>query len=376
MKFLILSVVTGSLWLLNHSVAAAQSDTDCTNSSRFVFSWPIDNTCGSAPRGGTSKGDAVVLDTKPHQGWQNIQALGLSKKERDRRAILAMSGGYKVNFDFLEVVGFSEDFKRDKPYQSWGTEYVYVLADEPDFISLQHVMVMVFVDSEGKASDPMVMKHWRQDWRYQAKQILTYHHNNEWQLKKIPGNQRKGSWAQTVYQVDDSPRYASYGTWSHNNSFSSWISQTTRRPLPRREHSIRSDYDVLEGYNRHTITRTGWVQEEENWKLALDSNGNPAQEPYISKELGIARYRTIVDFDFTPGDKYMATAGKFWTDVRSTFDHIIAQNKGFILTRPKDAPPLFVPLFEYAANVAQAEQYNSTEGRTFAKKTIENYTTK
>lgn len=352
---------------------AGSTDGDCDPQSRFIFSWPMDNSCNNKPRGGTSTGDHVTLDDQPHAGWQQLQAMGLNKKERDRRAILAMAGGYKVSFDFLEVLGFRENFQRDKPYQSWGTEYVYVLADEPDFISLQHVMVMVFVDSEGQVSEPMVMKHWRQDWQYQAKQMLTYHHNNQWQLEKIPSSERKGSWAQTVYQVDDSPRYASYGTWQHNNSFSTWLSHTTRRPLPRREHSVRDDYDVLEGFNRHTITRTGWVQEEENWKLVLNDNGEPAADPYLSKELGVARYRTISGFDFKPGDDYMASAGQFWADVRSAFDAVIAEQKGFTLRRPKDAPPLFVPLFDYAAKVAEAKTYDAEKGKAFAEQTVRGY---
>jgi hypothetical protein len=70
--------------------------------------------------------------------------------------------------------------------------------------------------------------------------------------------------------VDDSPRYAARGRWQHAAGVSTWISDETWRPLPRREFSVRKDYDVLVGTNRHTITPTGWVQEENNVKLALD----------------------------------------------------------------------------------------------------------
>ncbi len=349
-------------------------DKDCETQSRFVFSWPIDESCNSEPRGGTSRGAPVTLDEKIHDGWQQLQEPGLSKKERDRRAILAMAGPYKVDFDFLEVVGYSEDFTRDNPYQSWGTEYVYVVEDKANFISLQHIMVMKFVDDEGNISEPLVMKHWRQDWRYQAKEMLVFSHDNLWQMEKVPSAERQGTWVQSVYQVDDSPRYSSYGTWQHNASFSTWISQTTRRPLPRREHSIRDDYDVLEGFNRHTITRTGWVQEEENWKLVLDENGKPdATNPYLSKELGVARYQRIVGHDFGPGDDYMATAGLFWADVRAVWQDIFEQNQGFNLIRPEGQPPLFVPLFTYAAEVDDADQYDSAKGKQFARETIKAY---
>jgi len=40
-----------------------------------------------------------------------------------------MAGDYRVTFDFLEIETFQPGTERDKPYQSWGTERVYVDAD-------------------------------------------------------------------------------------------------------------------------------------------------------------------------------------------------------------------------------------------------------
>ena len=251
-----------------------------SDQSRFIFSWPISDDCSKKPRGGSSKGADVSLATQLRKPWLALQQTGLSKQERDRRAILAMQGGYKVNFDFLETVGFSEGYLSDRPYQSWGTEYVYVIEDTPNFISLQHIMVMFFKQDDGSVSQPMVMKHWRQDWRFEDTSLLEYSHDNTWKNRPLSKNSVEGTWSQAVFQVDDSPRYESYGSWQHNSSFSTWISQTTRRPLPRREHSVRDDYHALEGFNRHTVTRHGWVQEEENWKLVLDDKGEPfSQDP-------------------------------------------------------------------------------------------------
>ena len=72
-----------------------------------------------------------------------------------------------------------------------------------------------------------------------------------------------------MYQVDESPRYASVGRWQHTASFSTWLSADTWRPLPRREWSVRDDYHVLLGTNRHTVGPTGWLQEENNLKAVL-----------------------------------------------------------------------------------------------------------
>src|SRR5687767_1697956 len=75
---------------------AAESN---ASAPRYTFSWPLD---GSAPRprGGTTKGPAVTLDTAESAAWKALQEKDLTAMERDRRAILAMAGTYRVTFDF------------------------------------------------------------------------------------------------------------------------------------------------------------------------------------------------------------------------------------------------------------------------------------
>jgi len=333
-------------------------ETDCEASanSRFTFSWPISDGCADKPRGGTSKGARVEFASEPRPECLELQEDGLSKFERDRRAILAIQGGYKVNFDFLETVGYSQDYEQDRPYQSWGTEYVYVIEDSEKFISLQHIMVMRFENEDGTVSEPMVMKHWRQDWTYEDNALLEYSHDREWRTKKLNDSDVKGSWSQAVFQVDDSPRYESLGVWEHNGSFSSWISQKTRRPLPRREYSVRSDYDLLEGFNRHTVTNKGWVQEEENWKLVVTDKGIPDQEfPYVAKEEGLARYSEIKDFDFSEGDKYLESTQFVWNTVRDRWRQIITESESISLHESVDGKPMFMPLFSLASQFSNGE---------------------
>jgi hypothetical protein len=95
---------------------------------QFIFAWPLDEKA-LKPRGATTRGAPVTLDTAPSEAWRRLNEPGLSPKERDRRAILAMAGPYRVSFDFLEVVRYDAALKPDAPYQSWGTEYVFVADD-------------------------------------------------------------------------------------------------------------------------------------------------------------------------------------------------------------------------------------------------------
>ncbi len=337
----------------------------------YVFSWPLSNECDDKPRGGTSKGATINYDIKPHALWQDIQQKGINKFEKDRLAILAMQGAYHVDFNFLETVGFSEDYKRDRPYHSWGTEYVYIVEESQKFISLQHIMVIYMKKEDGSTSDPIVMKHWRQDWTFEDSSMLTYQGHNTWNKQKVKPKDHKGKWSQAVFQVDDSPRYESMGFWQHNDSFSTWISEKTNRPLPRREYSIRNDYHVLEGYNRHTINRFGWVQEEENWKKVLDKTSN--KNTYVAKEEGIGRYRRIIGTDFTPGDEYWKATGQYWADVRQAWNNIIDENDELKLHKKVDDQSLFMPMFSYASAVQEKGSYDRDKGMEFIKNTLKKY---
>jgi heme-degrading monooxygenase HmoA len=251
--------------------------------SRFTFSWPV-GPDAPAPRGGTTQGPALQVLKSPSPAWQQLQAPGLAAFERDRRAILAMAGSYRVAFDFLEVASFVGDGARPRPYQSWGTEKVYVDEDAGRTIRLVHILEMRIVDKDGKVAEPVVTKHWRQDWRYEPASIVEAQGNESWRRRDLDRATARGAWSQTVYQVDESPRYASVGRWEHNAAFSTWISADTARPLPRREWSVRKDYDFLWGTNRHTIVPTGWIQEENNLKAA----GRPGEPragagPYVGR---------------------------------------------------------------------------------------------
>ena len=335
---------------------------------RYIFSWPITSDPTLAPRGGTTKGPELMLDKSPSEAWQALQAPGLSAFDRDRRAILAMAGSYRVTFDFLEVTPFSSDAKRDKPYQSWGTERVFVDRDDGRFISLSHILVMRIVQKDGSISEPLVTKHWRQDWRYEPSELVEYRGREQWARRVLKQKDVAGQWSQTVFQVDESPRYASAGKWQHTGSFSTWISGDTWRPLPRREWSVRKDYQVLIGTNRHTILPTGWIQEENNLKGVLDNKrALAADKPYISREYGVARYERLQAPDFGAADQYFESTKQFWDDVRDAWAADFRKQPVITLRAPVDQAGLFVPLFEQAEKIAAGEKLAGDSAQVIQK---------
>ena len=61
-------------------------------------------------------------------------------------------------------------------------------------------------------------------------------------------------------------RYEGSSTWVHVDGKSLW-ENITDAPLPRREKTIRDDYNVLKRNNRIEITDFGWEHKQDNFKI-------------------------------------------------------------------------------------------------------------
>jgi len=173
-------------------------------------------------------------------------------KARDRAAILAMAGTFKVTFDMRETTPLVAGYTLYPAKLSGGHEVVRAIVDTPDRIVLQHLLVTS--DGNGKT---MVIKHWRQDWTWQPTTVLTYTAPGRWTLRTVPEAERTGAWSQTVWQTDDSPRYGGIGRWRYDDNAVRWTSDETRRPLARRDATRNPPYDHYLGTNRHVLTPAG-----------------------------------------------------------------------------------------------------------------------
>ena len=238
--------------------------------------------------------------------------------ERDRQSILAIAGDYKVRFDFRETTSFRSDYTPLEPKQSGGHEVVRVIADTGRFISLQHLLV---VTHEGKTH---VIKHWRQDWTFEPTEVLTYAARNRWALTPVSSTERRGAWAQTVWQTDDSPRYGGVGRWSYDTGAAVWTSGVTMRPLARRDAIRTPVYDRYSAINRHAITPAGWVHAQDNAKLGL-VNGVVAT---FVHEDGLNTYTKYNAYDVAAADSYWAKTKDYWAAVRGAWEGAIARGRG------------------------------------------------
>ncbi|MEZ5938525.1 MAG: DUF6607 family protein [Hyphomonadaceae bacterium] len=267
-----------------------------------------------------------------------------AKFEQDRQAILSMVGDYDVDFDFQETVAFVPGYELHKPQRSGGYEVVRVIEDSGDFISLQHILVV-------GGDEKFPIKHWRQDWRYEPEKVLVFIGGNAWETRPVPEAQRAGEWSQTVYQVEDSPRYGAVGMWKHDNGVSEWAGQAEWRPLPRRDATKRDDYDAILAVNRHAITPEGWVHEQDNSKLVLRGD----QPQVLVREVGVNTYRHYDGFPAEIATQYWDATKDYWAGVREEWSRLEASESGFGLTVQGEPEPLYIPLLDLADKIQSGE---------------------
>lgn len=265
--------------------------------------------------------------------------------EKDRQAILAMTGDYRVSFDFEETVPLADGYELKPEKLSGGFESVRVIEDTGRVIRLQHILVA----ETGDGAFPI--KHWRQDWIYEPERVFVYSGNNTWEARMLTDAERAGKWAQLVYQVDDAPRYGAVTAWTHENGVSTWDAPAEWRPLPRRDATTRDDYDVVDAANQHTIIPAGWVHEQDNTKVVLRGTGGKA----LVREIGVNSYIADNNYSVETAEDYWAATEDLWAAVRDTWDAIIAENDRFGLTVQGEPEPMYLPILAAVDELAKGD---------------------
>lgn len=270
-----------------------------------------------------------------------------SQYQQDRADILAMAGDYKVKFDMQESTRWMADYEPLDPKISGGYKSVRVIEDSGNKIILQHLLVV----DMGEGSH--IVKHWRQDWEYEPAQLLAYKGEGVWKLEDIASDKRKGAWSQTVYQVDDSPRYAGIGQWEEKDGVRQWQSDETWRPLARRDTVRHPIYDRYHSVNRHANTPDGWIHFQDNIKMKQGENG--ALKPVVS-EYVLNTYYKFNDYDVAAADDYWAKTKDYWASVRQGWDDLLAKNGEINVTEEAATGTVIsAELLEMGTQIAKGE---------------------
>lgn len=282
-----------------------------------------------------------------------------SKKEQDLQAIEAMCGCYEVTFQYAETFAPDTTYQFHENKLSGGLEWIVADENDGEHVVLQHLLVV------GKG---MVIKHWRQDWIYENQDLYSFVKNKHWQFEELDRETVKGQWTQKVYQVDDSPRYEGSATWVHVDGKHFWESDVYA-PLPRREYTKRSDYNVMLRGNRHEITNYGHVHEQDNQKVIRSEAG----EQLLAQEKGMNTYKKVEESRCQAAKDWWKKNRHFWKDVRIAWDKVFARKQDIKMQAKVDDKRLWQKLFGLGDELAEADNYNATQVQAQIQSIIDQY---
>lgn len=284
--------------------------------------------------------------------------------EQDRADILAMAGNYRVSFNMQESTRWDADYEKLDPKRSGGNEVVRVIEDTGRKIMLQHLLV---IEHEGQTH---IIKHWRQDWEYEPARVLVYSDKGQWVWEDVPERMRTGRWSQTVYQVDDSPRYGGWGQFETQAGIRRWRSNWTWRPLARRDAVRNPVYDRYYAINRHQPTPDGWIHWQDNTKMgAKDGKLVPIVQEYV-----LNTYLKYDQYDVKAADDYWTATKDYWAAVRAAWERVAAAKGGIAIDEKADTGTVISGRLLEIADEVQDGKLSTAKAIAEATKLIESNT--
>ncbi len=228
----------------------------------------------------------------------------------DRKIIDQLCGCFEVSFKYAETFSPSADYKFHDREEIGGTAELALPIEVSDKkVVIQHLLIV---------SPTVIVKHWREEWTYENPVIWKYKGDRTWVKETLPADQVKGKWTQTIWEVADEPRYQGLSQFVNLDGKIIW-QNTTDAPLPRREYTVRSDYNILKRTNRLNIGPGGYLHEQDNQKI-VRSNGT---DKLIVEEKGHNNYKKIEEKECDVARKYWEENKEYWSKVRKVWeDHI------------------------------------------------------
>ncbi|PZP51427.1 MAG: hypothetical protein DI598_03245 [Pseudopedobacter saltans] len=224
-----------------------------------------------------------------------------------KKNIDKLCGCFDVSFKYAETFSPNKDYKfHDRESITNVTELALPIVNTAKKVVIQHLLVI---------DDTTIVKHWREDWTYEDPTIWIFKGDGLWEKTTVPAANVKGKWTQTVWEVSDAPRYQGASVWQDVNSHTIW-ENTTDAPLPRREYTTRSDYNILQRTNRLVLLPNGYNHVQDNVKISRTATGDSIR----AEEKGLNGYILQPESKCQPGVKYWKDYSPFWVKVESVWE--------------------------------------------------------
>jgi hypothetical protein len=276
-----------------------------------------------------------------------------------KKNIDALCGCFDVEFKYAETFSPDASYKfHERETISGGTEYIFPVVNTDKRVVLQHLLVV---------TDQIIVKHWREEWTYENPVLYNFKGDKIWVKELLKPEQVKGRWTQSVWEVSDAPRYQGVSDWINVDGKTIW-QNTAFAPLPRREYSVRSDYNILKRENRLIITADGWIHDQNNEKI-IRANGT---DKLLTEEKGLNSYKKIDETACAPAKAYWEKNKVYWTKVRLMWEDYIKTHPTIKLKEDTNGKPMHDYLFAIAKEFAD-KKITDTQADERLKETFEKY---
>ena len=253
----------------------------------------------------------------------SLQAQGL----KDKQNIEKLCGCYEVEFKYAETFSPDTSYKfHERDEINGGLELILPIETSDRKIVLQHLLII---------TDSMIIKHWREDWTYENPTVFNYRGNKLWAKAQLKPEDVKGKWTQSVWEVSDAPRYQGVSEWINTDGKTFW-QNTADAPLPRREYSVRNDYNILRRTNRIILTNDGWVHEQDNQKIIR----NKGVDKLLVEEKGINSYKKVEDKKCAAAKVFWEKNKTYWAKVRAAWEDYLSAHSSVALKDNTGGKPL------------------------------------
>jgi hypothetical protein len=278
-----------------------------------------------------------------------------SLAQNGKENIDKLCGCFEVTFKYAETFSPDKDYKfHDREKIQGATELALPIINTDKRVVIQHLLVV---------GNGMVVKHWREDWTYENPVQWNYKGDKVWEKVSLNKNDVKGKWSQSVWEVTDAPRYQGSAPWQFVNGHTIW-ENTTDAPLPRREYTQRSDYNILNRTNRLVIKNDGYDHVQDNKKV-LRADGS---DKIIAEEKGLNLYEKADEADCEAAAKYWEEHKGFWTAVQQEWDKVLSAKSTIKLVNDNELMnTLFKLADDWKAKTLTAGNVNTTLAGVLAK---------
>ncbi len=275
--------------------------------------------------------------------------------QNGKENINKLCGCFEVTFKYAETFSPDKDYKfHDREKIQGATELALPIINTDKRVVIQHLLVV---------GNGMVVKHWREDWTYENPVQWNYKGDKVWEKVNLNKGDVKGKWSQSVWEVTDAPRYQGSAPWQVVNGHTVW-ENTADAPLPRREYTQRSDYNILQRTNRLVINSNGYDHVQDNKKV-LRANG---ADKVLAEEKGLNLYEKADAADCEAANKYWEEHKGFWTAVQQEWDKVLTQKSSIKLVNDTELMnTLFKLADDWKEKKLTAADANATVAAVLAK---------